>query len=72
MQLCEICTLHKIREFTIHLFIFRIGVAVPHNAPYKPNFDRVILRVVESGLVSIYRYEMILFFLNLIGYEIKI
>lgn len=27
-------------------------MAMPKRAPYKPNFDRIVSRVVEAGLVS--------------------
>ncbi|XP_063844835.1 glutamate receptor ionotropic, kainate 2-like isoform X1 [Scylla paramamosain] len=41
-------TLHVMRECFLP---FRIGMAMPKKAPYKPNLDRVVDRVVEAGLV---------------------
>ncbi|XP_042868038.1 uncharacterized protein LOC122250597 [Penaeus japonicus] len=41
-------TLHVMRECFLP---FRIGMAMPKKAPYKPNFDRILTRVVEAGLV---------------------
>ncbi|XP_042226120.1 glutamate receptor ionotropic, kainate 4-like [Homarus americanus] len=41
-------TLHVMRECFLP---FRIGMAMPKKAPYKPNFDKIVTRVVEAGLV---------------------
>ncbi|KAK4317452.1 hypothetical protein Pmani_011458 [Petrolisthes manimaculis] len=41
-------TLHVMNECFLP---FRIGMALPKKAPYKPNFDKIVSRVVEAGLV---------------------
>ncbi|XP_068218796.1 ionotropic receptor 21a-like isoform X2 [Palaemon carinicauda] len=41
-------TLHVMEECFLP---FQIGMALPKKAPYKPNFDNVITKIVEAGLV---------------------
>ncbi|XP_066973634.1 ionotropic receptor 21a-like isoform X2 [Macrobrachium rosenbergii] len=41
-------TLHVMKECFLP---FQIGMAIPKKAPYKPNFDRIIKKIIEAGLV---------------------
>ncbi|XP_069942931.1 ionotropic receptor 21a-like [Cherax quadricarinatus] len=49
-------TLHVMKECFLP---FRIGMAMPKQAPYKPNFDIIVTRVVEAGLVGKWLREVL-------------
>ncbi|XP_050711021.1 uncharacterized protein LOC126995484 [Eriocheir sinensis] len=49
-------TLHVMRECFL---AFRIALVMPKNAPYKPNFDAVVVRAVEAGLVKYWNEDML-------------
>ncbi|XP_063853858.1 ionotropic receptor 21a-like [Scylla paramamosain] len=48
---------NRLGEETLHVMqecfqAYRIALVMPKKSPYKPNFDAVVVRVVEGGLVS--------------------
>ncbi|XP_045621118.2 ionotropic receptor 21a [Procambarus clarkii] len=49
-------TLHVMKECFLP---FRIGMAMPKRSPYKPNFDKIVTRVVEAGLVRKWFHDIL-------------